>query len=533
MTGLLEQRAKTQPTQVQTLIFDASKFTAAKAKAWAKQHGFHAGGIDATEDSIRIRQEDPEKFKPGSFRTIELTNGVKAVIGKLKSAPPAKRDAGHGHSFGHVVLIDDEDSSPFVERPAPGAAPTAFRIWHAGENPTDDGPDIFSERSAELLLEEQIARGNLYSIDFDHLSLTDNRPADAGRAAGWHRLEVRRDAAGEAELWATEVEWCTDAKAGLEENPPRWRYFSPAFDIDAETREVIRYINTALCINPATWHNNQLATRNRKAMNMDKAAREKLAVLDAMKATMTNAEAKAEHKAAAEAMYATHGGEEEHEKLKAMAEEEAEPPPSSEESPATSRSPGSAPPPKKDGEGEDDDEDDEAEEEKRKAEAAKAATRSAARRPEADDPGLMKTVNKLAARVEELEKEQTKAREERRASRVAEILRSRKDLAPATRAALKGLRPSQVKAILDSLPKPSTEVRSQGAGSGTRGAGQGSREAAAPRVVSEVRRAMNLPEEAGPVPGFGQVVNGQRVFHTRRPTAWRSQQTASNAGKGN
>lgn len=449
-----------------------------------------------------------------------------------------KRDTGHGHIFGTTVFMDDAEESPFVERPMPGAAPTAFRIWHAGDNASDDGPDVFSERSAALLMQEQRDRGNLYSMDFDHLSLTDNRPAEAGRASGWHRLEVRRDEDGDAELWAVDVEWCADAKAGLEERPPRWRYFSPAFDVDPETREVVCYVNTALCINPATWHNNQLATRNRKAIHMDKAAREKLAVLAAMHATMTNAEAKAEHKAAAEAMYNTHGGEEEHEKLKAMAEDEADEAPDSDAPPPTSKSPGSAPPPpKKNSEKGEDDEDDEEtktrkaaeEEEKRKAEAkTRAATRTAA----IEETATLRTMKALASRVEELEREQTKQREERRASRVAEMLRSRKDLSPATRASLKGLRPSQVRSILDTLPKPAAEVEKRTAAA-TRGAEQGKGSSSIPaHVDAEVRRAMGLPEVAGPVVGFGEAINGQRVFHTRRPGEWRAQQAAA-ARKGN
>jgi phage gp29-like protein len=78
-----------RPTTVQSLVFSKDRFqTAASAQAWAREHGYKDGsnpGVDETEDSWRIRQRDPGDFDPKSFRTIELTAGVKAVIGKLRA----------------------------------------------------------------------------------------------------------------------------------------------------------------------------------------------------------------------------------------------------------------------------------------------------------------------------------------------------------------------------------------------------------------------------------------------------------------
>lgn len=147
-----------------------------------------------------------------------------------------------------------------VDRPAPGMAPTAFRIWKAGLNITDKGNAIFSAQSAELLMAEQSMRGNLYSIDVDHLSLSEKAPPESRKAAGWHKLEIRQSNEG-PELWATECEWVDFAKSGLEKDPPEWRYFSPAFDVSTKTNEVISYLNTALTNNPATWSVTALASR--------------------------------------------------------------------------------------------------------------------------------------------------------------------------------------------------------------------------------------------------------------------------------
>lgn len=72
--------------EIQTLIFSKAVFTQQEAEAWADEHGFVASSVDETEDSYRLRQQDPELFEEDSFKTIDLTEGVQAVIGKKKEA---------------------------------------------------------------------------------------------------------------------------------------------------------------------------------------------------------------------------------------------------------------------------------------------------------------------------------------------------------------------------------------------------------------------------------------------------------------
>jgi phage I-like protein len=145
------------------------------------------------------------------------------------------------------------------EPPAARTAPGEFRIWRAGDNTTDHGPVFFTARSAEMLATEQKVRGNDYSIDVDHLSLKNDSPIDSHRAVGWHNLEVRPDANGDPELWAVNVRWTDAVRAGLEKDPPEWRYISPAFAVDTKTREVISYTNTAITNQPATWRAQPIA----------------------------------------------------------------------------------------------------------------------------------------------------------------------------------------------------------------------------------------------------------------------------------
>lgn len=97
LEGILEevrQPEKPGSMVVQSLIFDKKTFDEAKARKWAEDHKFHASKVDETEDSFRLRQRDPGEFEPNTFRTVSLTKGVQAVMGKLKrSADP------HGKLF--------------------------------------------------------------------------------------------------------------------------------------------------------------------------------------------------------------------------------------------------------------------------------------------------------------------------------------------------------------------------------------------------------------------------------------------------
>ena len=68
-------------TEIQTLIFSKEVFNQKTAKDWANKHDFKYGKVDEKENTFRLRQETPTGFKKGTFRTIELRDGVQAVIG--------------------------------------------------------------------------------------------------------------------------------------------------------------------------------------------------------------------------------------------------------------------------------------------------------------------------------------------------------------------------------------------------------------------------------------------------------------------
>ena len=71
-------------TVIQSLVFDKDFFTKSQAKRWAAQHDFVLTGVDTKENTYRIRQHEPSSFTQGTFRTIELSEGVQAVVGMPK-----------------------------------------------------------------------------------------------------------------------------------------------------------------------------------------------------------------------------------------------------------------------------------------------------------------------------------------------------------------------------------------------------------------------------------------------------------------
>jgi len=68
-------------TEVQSLLFGIRSWTVAKAKAWAKGHGYKAGKAEEAGmgNYIRLRQADPSRFR--RMRMVVFAPGIKAIVG--------------------------------------------------------------------------------------------------------------------------------------------------------------------------------------------------------------------------------------------------------------------------------------------------------------------------------------------------------------------------------------------------------------------------------------------------------------------
>ncbi len=83
------RRARAWPpydsTKVQSLLLDKSEFRDADAaEDWVFGNDFRPDMMTESADYYRFRIKQPGQFRKKSYRTIELSPRVKAIIGKLK-----------------------------------------------------------------------------------------------------------------------------------------------------------------------------------------------------------------------------------------------------------------------------------------------------------------------------------------------------------------------------------------------------------------------------------------------------------------
>ena len=121
------------------------------------------------------------------------------------------------------------------------------------------GPYVVSDAQAVIAASLAYAAGAELVIDYDHQTLSAAQHAGAVPAAGWIKeLEARPDG-----IWAR-PEWTAAASAAL--NAKEYRYFSPVFDYDTRTGEVVRLKLGALT-NVPNLQLQAAASRQGDAMN--------------------------------------------------------------------------------------------------------------------------------------------------------------------------------------------------------------------------------------------------------------------------
>ncbi len=355
-------------------------------------------------------------------------------------------------------------STEGVERSEPNGAPTAFRIWKAGENITDHGPTLFTERSAKLLLDEQARRGNRYSFDVNHLALNKDAPLESQRAVGWFDIEVRS-----GELWAVNCEFAEFVRAGLTQEPPAWKYHSPAYDV-TEDGEVVSLMNIAITNTPATWGVTALASREapKKGSRMATKAAKWSDLKAAMEGTDEDAKASA---------YAT---------ISAAFPDSTEP-----DGDESEKKEGDEPEKKKDAE----------------EEPEKKDSKSSEDEPEKKDSTVaaaLAEVNRLSAKVRELEKKNET--DERKS-----LLASRPDFGPELLKILAKAPMSMVREHVATLPKTAGVQRSTETIQATRPGDQGSASRLAPEASQALAERMGLRKSAAAI-GWDPNMKTTRVF---------------------
>lgn len=132
---------------------------------------------------------------------------------------------------------------PF-ELAADRTAPSEFRIFRKGANPSEKGVFIFNETSALSVMETYTRLNKPMRFDYNHGTLLESPPTpEASLSAGTFVPEVRA-----GELWATKCNWTARAASLLAAG--EYGEFSPYFDHDKDG-VVTRLINCALTNLPA------------------------------------------------------------------------------------------------------------------------------------------------------------------------------------------------------------------------------------------------------------------------------------------
>jgi hypothetical protein len=58
-----------------------ARYGVARARAWLRKHGLHAGKVDRTATRLRFRQRDPATCQRGNFATIPMgATGIQQVL---------------------------------------------------------------------------------------------------------------------------------------------------------------------------------------------------------------------------------------------------------------------------------------------------------------------------------------------------------------------------------------------------------------------------------------------------------------------
>lgn len=132
--------------------------------------------------------------------------------------------------------------------------PSECRLFAMGSNQTSKGVFLFTQKSVQACDEAYKKLGRDLPFDYGHAmnlpAWATQDPAQAGKAAGWFKLEMRGDGP-----WAADIRWTPAAAKMLRDR--EYRFFSPTVS-HTEDGEVMEIRNCALTNEPATYNQKPL-----------------------------------------------------------------------------------------------------------------------------------------------------------------------------------------------------------------------------------------------------------------------------------
>jgi len=109
--------------EVQSLLFDKQSWDKEHAVRWAKAHGFSADKVEESKTGkyIRIRQADPSRFHPRSFRVGEL--------GEHEHPDPHEAEGGESNARKKEKASKKEDPPEEAEKVSKGGREAFVEKW--------------------------------------------------------------------------------------------------------------------------------------------------------------------------------------------------------------------------------------------------------------------------------------------------------------------------------------------------------------------------------------------------------------------
>lgn len=148
------------------------------------------------------------------------------------------------------------------------AASGRFRIFQEGTIVTDHGLSVMNPAAGRAVIKAFQARGNDMMIDLRHFSISPTATQEQSKAMGWIPCPNGLEYVDGDGLYAVNAKWIPSVKAGLESDPPEWKYFSPLYNQDKKTKVITSLDNVALTNMPATHRLNRLAAERSGQMDL-------------------------------------------------------------------------------------------------------------------------------------------------------------------------------------------------------------------------------------------------------------------------
>lgn len=122
-------------------------WTPAEARHWAASNGFRSSKAREDGPTIHIEQHDASKFRRTTFRTVQLDDGVQAVIAVPVEPLPAERQQTFGEALSQLrqeIAANKQAAASEWQRQKRNVADKVQAVRRARQHGPDPVGDFFT-----------------------------------------------------------------------------------------------------------------------------------------------------------------------------------------------------------------------------------------------------------------------------------------------------------------------------------------------------------------------------------------------------